>query len=139
MWSFGCIVAELFLGLPLFSGASEYDLLKRMIEILGYVNFQASSETSISYLQHCSYHRSNFWIAWLILKAVVSITIYMIAMIRMKYDTNFHDNLLISICKHIFNQLIMYINSFWYLDPSHYVNLFAEHRWNCFSCSVVRD
>ncbi|XXG43972.1 hypothetical protein AAC387_Pa01g3883 [Persea americana] len=35
MWSFGCIVAELFLGLPLFPGASEYDLLKRMIEILG--------------------------------------------------------------------------------------------------------
>lgn len=37
MWSFGCIVAELFLGLPLFPGASEFDLLKRMIEILGYV------------------------------------------------------------------------------------------------------
>ncbi|KAH1205797.1 Dual specificity protein kinase YAK1 [Glycine max] len=35
MWSFGCIVAELFLGLPLFPGASEFDLLKRMIEILG--------------------------------------------------------------------------------------------------------
>ncbi|CAD5195550.1 dual specificity protein kinase YAK1 homolog isoform X1 [Musa acuminata AAA Group] len=35
MWSFGCIVAELFLGLPLFPGASEYDLLKRMIQILG--------------------------------------------------------------------------------------------------------
>ncbi|XP_057849881.2 dual specificity protein kinase YAK1 homolog isoform X2 [Cryptomeria japonica] len=35
MWSFGCIVAELFLGLPLFPGASEYDLIKRMIEILG--------------------------------------------------------------------------------------------------------
>ncbi|XP_072987563.1 dual specificity protein kinase YAK1 homolog isoform X1 [Typha latifolia] len=35
MWSFGCIIAELFLGLPLFPGASEYDLLKRMIEILG--------------------------------------------------------------------------------------------------------
>ncbi|KAJ6799573.1 dual specificity protein kinase YAK1 [Iris pallida] len=35
MWSFGCIVAELFLGLPLFPGASELDLLKRMIEILG--------------------------------------------------------------------------------------------------------
>lgn len=34
MWSFGCIVAELFLGLPLFPGASEYDLIKRMIEIL---------------------------------------------------------------------------------------------------------
>ncbi|XP_041014070.1 dual specificity protein kinase YAK1 homolog [Juglans microcarpa x Juglans regia] len=35
MWSFGCIVAELFLGLPLFPGASEFDLLNRMIEILG--------------------------------------------------------------------------------------------------------
>lgn len=35
MWSFGCIVAELFLGLPLFPGASEFDLLKRMIKILG--------------------------------------------------------------------------------------------------------
>ncbi|KAL4557281.1 hypothetical protein LXL04_035454 [Taraxacum kok-saghyz] len=35
MWSFGCIVAELFLGLPLFPGVSEFDLLKRMIKILG--------------------------------------------------------------------------------------------------------
>ncbi|KMT16657.1 hypothetical protein BVRB_3g049430 [Beta vulgaris subsp. vulgaris] len=35
MWSFGCIVAELFLGLPLFPGISEFDLLKRMIRILG--------------------------------------------------------------------------------------------------------
>ncbi|OVA18381.1 Protein kinase domain [Macleaya cordata] len=35
MWSFGCIVAELFLGLPLFPGASEFDLLRRMIAILG--------------------------------------------------------------------------------------------------------
>ncbi|THG15358.1 hypothetical protein TEA_029022 [Camellia sinensis var. sinensis] len=35
MWSFGCIVAELFLGLPLFPGASEFDLLGRMIKILG--------------------------------------------------------------------------------------------------------
>jgi dual specificity protein kinase YAK1 len=36
MWSFGCIVAELFLGLPLFPGGSEFDILRRMIEILGY-------------------------------------------------------------------------------------------------------
>nr|BAD93822.1 protein kinase-like [Arabidopsis thaliana]BAD93839.1 protein kinase-like [Arabidopsis thaliana] len=35
MWSFGCIVAELFLGLPLFPGGSEFDILRRMIEILG--------------------------------------------------------------------------------------------------------
>ncbi|XP_020094788.1 homeodomain-interacting protein kinase 2-like isoform X2 [Ananas comosus] len=35
MWSFGCIIAELFLGVPLFPAVSEYDLLKRMIETLG--------------------------------------------------------------------------------------------------------
>lgn len=29
-------MAELFLGLPLFPGASEFDLLRRMVEILGY-------------------------------------------------------------------------------------------------------
>lgn len=37
MWSFGCIVAELYIGLPLFPGASEYDVLCRMIEIIGLV------------------------------------------------------------------------------------------------------
>lgn len=35
MWSFGCVAAEMFLGLPLFPGASEYDLLSRIIEMLG--------------------------------------------------------------------------------------------------------
>lgn len=35
MWSLGCICAELFLGLPLFPGVSEYNLLCRMIEMFG--------------------------------------------------------------------------------------------------------
>ncbi|GJM86552.1 hypothetical protein PR202_ga02421 [Eleusine coracana subsp. coracana] len=35
MWSLGCIVAELYIGLPLFPGASEYDVISRVIEILG--------------------------------------------------------------------------------------------------------
>lgn len=35
MWSLGCVAAELFLGLPLFPGASEFDLLQRMVETLG--------------------------------------------------------------------------------------------------------
>lgn len=35
MWSLGCVAAELFLGLPLFPGASEYDLMQRMVETLG--------------------------------------------------------------------------------------------------------
>ncbi|KAK9460440.1 kinase-like domain-containing protein [Lipomyces oligophaga] len=35
MWSLGCIVAELFLGLPLFPGSSEYNQLSRIIEMFG--------------------------------------------------------------------------------------------------------
>ncbi|KAI8975374.1 kinase-like domain-containing protein [Mycotypha africana] len=35
MWSFGCVVAELFLGLPLFPGSSEYNQLTRIIETVG--------------------------------------------------------------------------------------------------------
>lgn len=35
MWSFGCIVAELYLGLPLFPGSSEYNQLTRIIEVVG--------------------------------------------------------------------------------------------------------
>lgn len=35
MWSLGCMAAELFLGLPLFPGACEHDLLCRMVSMLG--------------------------------------------------------------------------------------------------------
>jgi serine/threonine protein kinase len=35
MWSLGCIVVELFLGLPLFPGSSEYNQVSRIIEMLG--------------------------------------------------------------------------------------------------------
>lgn len=35
MWSLGCVAAELFLGLPLFPGASEHDLLSRIVEMMG--------------------------------------------------------------------------------------------------------
>jgi len=34
-WSFGCMVAEFYLGLPIFPGNSEYDQLRRIIEIIG--------------------------------------------------------------------------------------------------------
>ncbi|KAI8089548.1 kinase-like domain-containing protein [Halteromyces radiatus] len=35
MWSLGCIVAELFLGIPLFPGINEYDQLNRIMDMLG--------------------------------------------------------------------------------------------------------
>jgi hypothetical protein len=37
MWSLGCIAAEIFLGLPLFPGTSEYNQMSRIVEILGYL------------------------------------------------------------------------------------------------------
>ena len=35
MWSLGCIAGELFLGLPLFPGSSEYNQVSRIVEMLG--------------------------------------------------------------------------------------------------------
>lgn len=35
IWSLGCIAAELFLGLPLFPGSSEYNQMTRITEMLG--------------------------------------------------------------------------------------------------------
>lgn len=35
MWSFGCIIAELFLGIPIFPGNSEFDQVTRIVESLG--------------------------------------------------------------------------------------------------------
>ena len=35
MWSVGCIAAELFLGLPIFPGCSNYDQISRIVESLG--------------------------------------------------------------------------------------------------------
>lgn len=35
MWSLGCICVELFLGLPIFPGTSEYNQISRIVEMLG--------------------------------------------------------------------------------------------------------
>ena len=35
MWSLGCIASEIFLGLPLFPGTSEYNQICRIIDIMG--------------------------------------------------------------------------------------------------------
>lgn len=35
MWSVGCIASELFLGLPIFPGCSNYDQISRIVECLG--------------------------------------------------------------------------------------------------------
>ncbi|ETV81606.1 CMGC/DYRK/YAK protein kinase, variant [Aphanomyces astaci] len=36
MWSLGCVSAEMYLGLPLFPGASDHDQLKVIVDTLGY-------------------------------------------------------------------------------------------------------
>ena len=35
MWSFGCIIAELYVGYPIFPGESEQDQLCRIMEMIG--------------------------------------------------------------------------------------------------------
>ncbi len=35
MWSFGCIMAEMYVGFPIFPGNSENDQMSRIIEMIG--------------------------------------------------------------------------------------------------------
>eukprot|EP00124_Ichthyophonus_hoferi_P002569 Ihof_evm1s180 gene=Ihof_evmTU1s180 len=35
MWSLGCVLAELFMGVPIFNGTNESDQLNKMVEVLG--------------------------------------------------------------------------------------------------------
>lgn len=42
VWSLGCVAAELFLGLPLFPGVSEFNQVARIVEALGYVPCNAT-------------------------------------------------------------------------------------------------
>lgn len=37
MWSLGCLAAELYLGLPLLPGTSEFNMMARIVELVGYV------------------------------------------------------------------------------------------------------
>lgn len=37
MWSFGCFVAEMYLGVPLFPSGNESTLIRMMVSLLGYV------------------------------------------------------------------------------------------------------
>jgi len=46
MWSLGCIAAELFLGLPLFPGVSEFNQISRIIEACGYVTVRLQPSCS---------------------------------------------------------------------------------------------
>jgi dual specificity protein kinase YAK1 len=71
MWSLGCIAVELFLGLPLFPGTSEYNQLTRIIEMLGYVTFPspnlsgkryALNDFNVDlYLQNAPIEYAEYW------------------------------------------------------------------------------
>lgn len=52
MWSLGCVVAELFLGIPLFPGQNEMNMICRIVEMLG--------DMPDRFLQHCR-HTQKFY------------------------------------------------------------------------------
>lgn len=53
MWSFGCIMVELYLGIPIFPGSSGFDQLQKIFEILGIPGQE---------LIHNSQHRNKYFI-----------------------------------------------------------------------------
>jgi len=53
MWSLGCVAAEMFLGLPILPGASEFDLLNRMCETI---------ESPPDSMLHKARHRHKYFV-----------------------------------------------------------------------------
>ncbi|KAL7720239.1 Serine/threonine protein kinase ppk15 [Entamoeba marina] len=53
MWSIGCIIAEMFLGIPLFPADNEYDLVLRYVQLLGMppVKYIESGQCSEKYFK----------------------------------------------------------------------------------------
>ncbi|ELP91350.1 serine/threonine protein kinase ppk15, putative [Entamoeba invadens IP1] len=53
MWSVGCIIAEMFLGVPLFPASSEYDLIARFVETVGMPSddFLLTGKTSMKFFK----------------------------------------------------------------------------------------
>ena len=67
MWSVGCIAAELFLGLPLFPGSSQYNQVKRIVDMLGYATYHSHIfNTSTEFHQHTCVKRANIRATFLI-------------------------------------------------------------------------
>lgn len=74
MWSLGCVAAELFLGLPLFPGACEHDLLSRIVRwvrspptlgvLLGYDVKHAFAQLQRSPSRACRRKQFPFRVPW---------------------------------------------------------------------------
>ncbi len=47
IWSLGCIAFELFFGVPLFPGASEYDQIKMIISVCGYISINRVPDSKL--------------------------------------------------------------------------------------------
>lgn len=64
MWSLGCIAAELFLGLPIFPGASNYDQVQRITSMIGLpprYMLDVGKETNVYFTKdHCLKTREQY-------------------------------------------------------------------------------
>lgn len=62
MWSLGCVAAELFLGWPLYPGASEYDQIQYIVEthdLPPQIMLDKATKTSNFFVRDALYH--NTW------------------------------------------------------------------------------
>jgi serine/threonine protein kinase len=58
MWSLGCVIAELFLGWPLYPGSSEYDQVIDIIIIIPF-NLSLSYIRFVTFVKHKDHHLSK--------------------------------------------------------------------------------
>uniref|UniRef100_A0A0N4Z7U6 non-specific serine/threonine protein kinase n=1 Tax=Parastrongyloides trichosuri TaxID=131310 RepID=A0A0N4Z7U6_PARTI len=63
MWSLGCVMAELFLGWPLYPGSSEYDQIRYIVQTQGLPPATMLQQASKSYrfFKHIQDNTNNYW------------------------------------------------------------------------------
>jgi homeodomain interacting protein kinase len=63
MWSLGCVIAELFLGWPLYPGSSEYDQIRYISQTQGLPAehmLNQATKTSRFFLRDSSHNETNY-------------------------------------------------------------------------------
>lgn len=62
MWSLGCVLAELFLGWPLFPGATEYDQISYISQMLG----EPPQTLTRNVVKMCKFYRRDDGRKWVL-------------------------------------------------------------------------
>ena len=70
MWSLGCVLAELFLGWPLFPGATEYDQISYIEQMMG----EPPASLTKNLVKMCKFYRRDNRMKWILKVLTISLS-----------------------------------------------------------------